>query len=267
MNDQLKDRLAAYRTALETAIDADLRRNEPAGGFGRFRRWSGAWLAGAAVAACVVALWAMNVDPSPDGGPVATTPPTPASFSSVVTTVAIEPPPTSLTPALELAPTTAATSSIPPPGPVLAIGDNVMLGAVDELSALGVLVDSVVGRTMSNAVALVEALGDLDPAVSTVVIHLGTNGPIGDETIERFFTALSEMPKVVVLTAHADRDWIPVVNEQLRQVPARFSNVELVDWDLLAEQCPGDCFYDDGIHLAQDGQEFYAHLIAEALAE
>ena len=39
----------------------------------------------------------------------------------------------------------------------------------------------------------------------------------------------------------------------------------LVDWANLAAQCPGDCFYDDGIHINQNGQNYYSQLIFDAL--
>ena len=41
-------------------------------------------------------------------------------------------------------------------------------------------------------------------------------------------------------------------------LPARYPNVTILDWHVLATQCPGDCFYDDGIHLNQNGQNYYA---------
>ena len=70
-----------------------------------------------------------------------------------------------------------------------------------------------------------------------------------------------------MLTAHADRSWIPPTNDLLYQVPSRFPNVVLVDWANLASQCPGDCFYDDGIHINQNGQNYYSQLIFDALGD
>ena len=47
-------------------------------------------------------------------------------------------------------------------------------------------------------------------------------------------------------------------------LPARYPNVTILDWHQLATQCPGDCFYDDGIHLNQNGQNYYASLVLAA---
>jgi hypothetical protein len=54
---------------------------------------------------------------------------------------------------------------------------------------------------------------------------------------------------VVVLTVHADRLWIAGNNELIRALPARYSNVALVDWDQIATENPG-ILTSDGIHVA-----------------
>jgi lysophospholipase L1-like esterase len=38
-----------------------------------------------------------------------------------------------------------------------------------------------------------------------------------------------------------------------------------VDWEVLSAGCPDGCFYDDGIHLTQAGQNFYADAIKRVL--
>ncbi len=37
--------------------------------------------------------------------------------------------------------------------------------------------------------------------------------------------------------------------------------MRVVDWASAAPGCPGDCFYDDGIHLTPEGRVFYAQQI------
>ena len=44
-------------------------------------------------------------------------------------------------------------------------------------------------------------------------------------------------------------------------MPATWPNVKVVDWEALAASCPGQCFYDDGIHLPPDGRNYYAQQI------
>ena len=180
----------------------------------------------------------------------ATTLPTP---TTVPATVAATPPPA-----------TVAAPTIPA-NPIFAIGDSVMLGAADELEEKGILVDAVVSRQMKTMVPVVQQLaaaGRLGPAV---VVSLGTNGNLGDQTMTEFFTALAGVPKVLVLTVHAPRDYVVANNAKLQALPSQFPNVTVLYWDQLANDCPGNCFYNDGIHLRQAGQDYYAGLIFQQL--
>ena len=99
-----------------------------------------------------------------------------------------------------------------------------------------------------------------------MVVHLGTNGTLSDDTMTEFFTALSSVPKVVVLTVRAPgKSWIAANNAKIVALPAQFPNVSVLYWDGLAAQCQGNCFYDDGIHLRQAGQDYYTALIVSQL--
>ena len=69
---------------------------------------------------------------------------------------------------------------------------------------------------------------------------------------------LAGVPQVVVVTTKADRGYVPPNNELLRALPATYPNVTVVDWAIESAACPGNCFYDDGIHLPPDGRTYYA---------
>ena len=100
-----------------------------------------------------------------------------------------------------------------------------------------------------------------------VVIHLGTNGPPSDETLDELFAPLAGIPKVVVLTAYAPHaGWIPETNANLWEAANRHPNIRILDWAALAPQCPGECFWEDGYHIAPDGRRYYTDLIVQALA-
>ena len=58
------------------------------------------------------------------------------------------------------------------------------------------------------------------------------------------------------------KPWIGPNNEKLSALPTRFPNVKVVDWPAFAKRCPGDCFYEDGIHLKPDGQRYYAQVVS-----
>ncbi len=166
--------------------------------------------------------------------------------------------------------TTAAPTTVPPPttpAPLapLAIGDSVMLGAANQLSAEGITVTAEVSRQMKSMIPYVQQLRDSGQLPDTVIVHLGTNGNLGDQTMAEFFGALSGVPRVLVLTLQAPRDYVAVNNAKLIALPAQFPNVQVLYWDGLANDCPGNCFYDDGIHLRPDGQKYYTQLITSTL--
>ena len=166
------------------------------------------------------------------------------------------------------APTTTPTTTPPttgaPADPIetLAIGDSVMLGAAQALADEGITVDAQVSRQMVDMVPVVQALREQGRLGDAVVVHLGTNGDISDDTLTSFFRALRGVPKVLVLLVSAPgKPWIGPNNEKLSALPARFPNVEVVDWPEFASRCTGDCLYDDGIHLKPDGQRRYAEVV------
>ena len=134
-----------------------------------------------------------------------------------------------------------------------------MLGAADELTEQGIYVDAAVSRQMQTVIPEVEELRDAGRLPQTMVVHLGTNGILGDDTMTEFFTALSERPE----GRRADG---PGAGQELdrppttpRSSPCRRSSrtCRCSTGTASPHQCPGNCFYDDGIHLRQDGQDYY----------
>ena len=183
--------------------------------------------------------------------------------------------------ATTMAPTTVAPSTVAPvpePAPAApadpcattpidryAVGDSVMLGAAGNLAAAGFCVDAVVSRAFVNGLDQVIRLRADGRLGNTVVVNLGTNGPIGPSDLDRMMAELAGVPRVVVVTTKADRGWVPPNNDMLRSLPSTYPNVVLVDWADAAGTCPGHCFYDDGIHLRPDGRAYFAQLITAAL--
>jgi hypothetical protein len=136
-----------------------------------------------------------------------------------------------------------------------------MLGAAENLAARGVIVDAAVSRQMIDYLPTVQQAAAEDRLGDVVVVHLGTNGPFSDETMGAFFGALRDVPRVIVLTVHAERGYTASNNERILSLPQRYPNVTLIDWNAAVAACPGDCLYDDGIHLPPDGRRYYAQLI------
>jgi hypothetical protein len=140
-----------------------------------------------------------------------------------------------------------------------------MLGAAENLAGRGVTVDAAVSRQMIDYLPTVQQLAAEDRLGDIVVVHLGTNGPFSEETAATFFGALRDVPRVIVLTVHAERGWVADNNERIHSLPDRYPNVELIDWNEAVNTCPGNCLYDDGIHLPPDGRDFYAQLIFDQI--
>lgn len=149
--------------------------------------------------------------------------------------------------------------------PLVGLGDSVMLGATEELGAMGFVVDAVVSRQMKTYLPDLQGIKDRGLLGAAVVVHLGTNGPFSDETLAQTMAILADVPVVVMLTSKADRGWVAGNNDKIRALPASYPNVTVLDWEALAPGCAGDCFYGDGIHLNQAGQNYYATIIGQLL--
>ena len=163
---------------------------------------------------------------------------------------------------------TAVPTTAPIPAPIskIAVGDSVMLGAAGQLSELGFTVDATESRAWVNGLDFVVTLGEQDRLPETMIIHLGTNGPIGQSNMDAMMAAVSTVPTVLLVTNDVDRDYTAGNNELIYAAAAANPNVKLLDWQGLASSCPGDCFEADGFHLKPDGQIFYARLVEGALA-
>ena len=214
-----------------------------------------------------------TLDPSNSAVPGASGPPTTVAATTVPPTTV---PPTTVppTPVGQLGVVSSldglAPLAIPPTAsgfPLVALGDSVMLGAAEELQARGFQVDALQSRQMQAFVPTMQALKDNGTFGSVVVIHLGTNGGFSQETLDAMLATVADVPVVLLLTGKADRGWIADNNAKLRAVPATHANVTVVDWEVLSASCQGRCFYDDGIHLTQSGQNYYADVIGRVLAQ
>jgi peptidoglycan/LPS O-acetylase OafA/YrhL len=164
--------------------------------------------------------------------------------------------------------TTPPETTLPPsPGtiPRYALGDSVMLGAAEQLTAAGFAVDAVQSRAFVNGLDRVQQLTAEGLLGDVVVVHLGTNGRIAGDQLAAMMQALAPVRRVIVLTVRADRSWVPGNNDRIRALVGQYPNVVVVDWEQLSRSCPGSCFYDDGIHLRPDGRRFYAEQVVAAL--
>jgi peptidoglycan/LPS O-acetylase OafA/YrhL len=147
--------------------------------------------------------------------------------------------------------------------PPIAIGESVMLGAKTQLEAQGFVVDAATSRQGKEVVGLLAQLRSSGRLGHTVVIHIGTNGEVSDETFAAIMANLppEEVTSVWFLTVRADRAWVDGNNGRIVALACKYSNVWVGFWGDLAPNVPG--MSSDGIHLRTDeAKNAYASLIA-----
>lgn len=162
----------------------------------------------------------------------------------------------------------------PPPGfvsgRVTAIGDSVMLAAKPDLVAQipNVTVDAVVGRQWGAGLALARHLRATNSLGTTVIIELGTNGPVDASQFQLMMSALSGATLVVFDTVHvpSSYSWWQSVNATLREGVAKYANARLADFNSLGNANP-QWFGSDGIHMVigGPGAQAMASLIARTI--
>ena len=118
---------------------------------------------------------------------------------------------------------TPALAAIPPGR--LAIGDSVMLGARDELTARGIRVNAVVSRQFRDAVPLVEQLKAAGRLRRKVVIHLGNNGILIDAAdCDRISEVAGPNRTVYLVNLKIPRSYRRIQNERLAACAQRRAN-------------------------------------------
>jgi hypothetical protein len=148
----------------------------------------------------------------------------------------------------------------PPP---LAVGDSIMLGAVDPLRRRGFEVDVRGCRQMSEGLSVLRARARSLPRF--VVIGLGTNWTV---TLDQIRQALRVVGRERILGLVTPREVGGVTSSDqaaMREAGRRWPNrVRVVDW-VARSAGHSDWFYSDGLHLTPNGARALARLIKGAL--
>lgn len=217
-------------------------------------------------------------------GPVSTLATWPSTTTSTTTTTATTAPPTTAAPpvaaapAVVVAPPTTAPPPPPPPpapvgppaGPVLAVGDSVLLAsaaAVERASNGMVQVDAAVGRQVWDTLEVLERYrtSGAFANLSALVVHLGTNGPLTPPDLDRLAMAVAGVPRVLVLTVRVPKRWEGTTNSTIGEGVPRFGFMRAVDWYGTSGQ-PG-MLGPDGVHPTRQGMDAYARIILEQLGD
>jgi hypothetical protein len=169
---------------------------------------------------------------------------------------------------------TTAASGEPAAHWVSAIGDSVMITAIEaleqEIPNLGLL-NAQGSRQPTAAIDLLQrwrAAGYLGDAV---VINVGNNGPFTAEQFDEMMGVLAGVPKVLIVTLTVPpgvKDPVALSNNAvLTDGVQRYSNTVLVDWHAASAMHPEYFSGDDNIHLSLQGAQAYAKLIAAHLGD
>jgi peptidoglycan/LPS O-acetylase OafA/YrhL len=160
----------------------------------------------------------------------------------------------------------AAPAALPGGDQITAIGDSVMLASAAELQNAfpGIHIDAVVSRQLSQAPQIVEAMlaaGILRP---TVVIGLGTNGPIDTTALTRLRELAGTQHQIVLVNVFAPRWWTDGVNADLSAFAQQYRDVELANWrDSISGQLR--LLAGDQIHPGDAGGRVYVGVVRDAL--
>lgn len=150
---------------------------------------------------------------------------------------------------------------------ITVVGDSVALASAPILQQKfpGIYIDAAVSRSLGrdgfDTIANLRKTGNLR---GIVVVALGTNGYYGTGNLEKFVDELGGR-QIILVTSHAQRQWIPPNNDNIRRVAARHTNIRVAEWDSSIE--PHNDELADGIHPGRAGATIYANSIAAAIGQ
>jgi hydrogenase maturation factor len=176
-------------------------------------------------------------------------------------------------PKTSAAPEKTAPATVAPVGWVSAIGDSVMIGAVDalqqEIPSLA-LIEAQGIRQPSSTIDILRQRRAAGQLGDVVIVHVGNNGPFTAEQFEEMMQVLAGVRKVLIVNLSVPpevEDPIAVVNNAvLASGVQRHPNTVLVDWRTASVNHP-EFLGEDGLHLTLEGVQAYAHLIATHLQD
>ncbi len=222
--------------------------------------------AGATLAALLVILGLTLGLPAPGAGPSQLA--TPAALARVPSLAGSIPgagPGAGASPSASRAAGPAAVASLPQ-GPILAVGDSVMLGCAPVLEQrLGrrLRVDAVVGRQAVDTIARLAEYRARGALAHTVIVQIGDNGPVWFENLRRLRAVLSGVEHVVLVNVRVDRSWQNEVNHTLEAFVPIWPQAVLADWYAHSSER----MLVDGVHPSVAGRSVYAQTIVQALRE
>jgi hypothetical protein len=157
------------------------------------------------------------------------------------------------------------TGAAPPSPPPLAIGDSVMLGAVEPLRRRGFEVDARGCRQMGKGLKLLGARVGAGSLPQTVVIALGTNWTVTSGQIRRALRIMGRRRVLGLVTPRETGGAASADQAAIRAAGRRWPRrVKVVDW-VTHSAGRRAWFGSDGLHLTPKGARAFARQISATL--
>jgi len=129
----------------------------------------------------------------------------------------------------------------------------------------GCNIDAAVSRQIYHALDILSWYQSQGNIHNTVVISLGTNGVLDENTVEQLLEMIGKDKSIFWVNVYAPGvEWEASNNKYLNELAKKHSNVTIIDWNSYISKHT-DLLEADGIHPIEEGADAYAHLIQEKL--
>lgn len=143
----------------------------------------------------------------------------------------------------------------------LAIGDSVMMGAIEPLRRVGFEIDVRGCRQMSEGLQVISGRRRASTLPAVVVVALGNNWTVSTAEIRR---ALRIMGTTRLLGLVTPRGAMASARTSIRAAGRRWpTRVKVLDW---ATRSAGRAWTWDGLHLTSSGARGFSRLLSEAMS-
>ncbi|WP_125572474.1 acyltransferase family protein [Lacticaseibacillus songhuajiangensis] len=148
-----------------------------------------------------------------------------------------------------------------------AIGDSVMKDGEPILQKIfpKAFVDAAVSRQAADGLNLVQKYAGSGALANTVLIGLGTNGPVTRQQVDQLMHATGPSRQVFWIDVRVPtKQWQNDVNRTLRGATQKYHNLHVIDWYGYSNQ-HDDWFYADRVHPNPKGNPYYGAYVAKQL--
>ena len=127
------------------------------------------------------------------------------------------------------------------------------------------IINAQVGRQASAAPAVLKQMDANHQLANTVLVSLGTNGTISQDTLNQIMSILGPQRTVFWLNVHVPtKPWQNDVNNTLNQAQKQYHNLHVIDWYSYSNNHP-DWFYADNVHPNEYGLKFYGDFVLKSI--